>query len=212
VQRLVDRVRVRISRAPVNAEVKIATTRISVKNSRRGRTIDARRLRARVARALVSASAPRSLRAELQTVRPRVSTEGLANQYATVLTVDRKSFRLRLFKNLELAKTYPIAVGRAGVETPAGLYRIQNKAVDPAWQVPDSEWAGKLRGKLIPSGSPQNPIKARWLGVYDGVGVHGTDDRASIGSNASHGCIRMYIEDVEELYDRVPVGTPIKIA
>jgi lipoprotein-anchoring transpeptidase ErfK/SrfK len=64
---------------------------------------------------------------------------------------------------------------------------------------------------VIPGGTAQNPLKARWLGIYDGVGVHGTSDRGSIGSNASHGCIRMLIEDVEALYDEVPVGTPTYI-
>ena len=59
---------------------------------------------------------------------------------------------------------------------------------------------------------PSNPIKARWLGIYDGVGIHGTSDDASIGSNASHGCIRMHVADVEKLYDQVPVGTAVYIA
>jgi lipoprotein-anchoring transpeptidase ErfK/SrfK len=59
---------------------------------------------------------------------------------------------------------------------------------------------------------PENPLKSRWLGIYDGVGIHGTSDRASIGSNASHGCLRMLVEDVEDLYPQVPVGAPIYIA
>ena len=50
-----------------------------------------------------------------------------------MVTVNRPSFELRLWKNLQLVKTYPIAVGQVGLETPAGLYHIQNKAVDPAW-------------------------------------------------------------------------------
>ena len=69
-----------------------------------------------------------------------------------------------------------------------------------------------LAGQVIPGGVPENPIKARWLGVYDGVGVHGTDARGSIGTNASHGCIRMLVEDVTDLYDDVPVGAPVYIA
>jgi lipoprotein-anchoring transpeptidase ErfK/SrfK len=129
-----------------------------------------------------------------------------------VLAVDRGNFRLSLFKKLKRVKVYPIAVGQAGLETPPGLYKIQNKAVNPAWSVPNSPWAGSLAGQVIPGGTPQNPLKARWLGVYDGVGVHGTDARGSIGTNASHGCIRMLIEDVIKLYDQVPVGTPIYIA
>jgi lipoprotein-anchoring transpeptidase ErfK/SrfK len=65
---------------------------------------------------------------------------------------------------------------------------------------------------VISGDDPSNPIKARWMGIYDGVGVHGTSDDASIGSRASHGCIRMHVPDVEELYDQVPVGAPIYIA
>jgi lipoprotein-anchoring transpeptidase ErfK/SrfK len=83
-------------------------------------------------------------------------------------------------------------------------------AENPSWHVPDSDWAGDLAGEVIPPG-PENPIKARWMGIYDGAGIHGTDAVNSIGTNASHGCIRMRIPDVEELYDRVKVGTPVYI-
>jgi lipoprotein-anchoring transpeptidase ErfK/SrfK len=140
-----------------------------------------------------------------------VTSDELAAHYPVVLAVDRGNFRISLFKKLRKVKAYPIAVGQAGLETPAGLYKIQNKATNPAWHVPDSDWAGSLAGTVIPGGAPNNPLKARWLGVYDGVGVHGTDARGSIGTNASHGCIRMLIEDVEKLYDEVPIGTPIFI-
>jgi lipoprotein-anchoring transpeptidase ErfK/SrfK len=78
--------------------------------------------------------------------------------------------------------------------------------------VPNSAWAGSLAGQVIPGGSPQNPLKARWLGIYAGAGIHGTSDDGSIGTAASHGCIRMHIPDVIDLYDRVPVGAPVYIA
>ncbi len=136
-----------------------------------------------------------------------MSGKELAGEYPVVLTVDRGSFRLSLFKDLKRVRVFPIAVGQAGLETPAGLYKIQNKAVNPAWHVPNSDWAGSLAGTVIPGGASDNPIKTRWLRVYDAVGVHGTDARGSIGSTASHGCIRMLVEDVEKLYDEVPVGT-----
>ena len=69
---------------------------------------------------------------------------------------------------------------------------------------------GEKRGERIPPG-PENPIKARWLGIEDGVGIHGTDETGSIGRRASHGCIRMLIPQVKELYATVPVGTPVYI-
>ena len=65
-------------------------------------------------------------------------------------------------------------------------------------------------GQDIPPG-PSNPIKARWMGIFEGAGIHGTEETYSLGSAASHGCVRMAIPDVEELYDQVEVGTPIYI-
>jgi lipoprotein-anchoring transpeptidase ErfK/SrfK len=211
VQRLVDRVRVRVSRKPRDAEVRFAAFSLGVRDHRNGRTIDAAALKRRVTRALVDPRARRTLRARVRAVRPEVTTSELARRYPTVVTVDRSGFRLRLFRGLKLARTFPIAVGQAGLETPAGLYDIENKAVNPAWHVPNSDWAGALAGRVIPPG-PENPIKARWLGIYAGAGIHGTAERDSIGTNASHGCIRMLVEDVVELYDDVPVGAPVYIA
>jgi lipoprotein-anchoring transpeptidase ErfK/SrfK len=76
--------------------------------------------------------------------------------------------------------------------------------------VPNSAWAGSLAGQTIPPG-PADPLKARWLGIFSGAGIHGTDETWSIGQAVSHGCVRMSIPDVIELYPRVPVGTPIYI-
>ena len=121
--------------------------------------------------------------------------------------VDRKAFTLRFFSHLKPARTYPIAVGRQGLETPAGLYDVQWKQTNPSWYVPNSAWAGKLAGKVIPPG-PDDPIKARWMAFNGGAGIHGIDpsEYASIGHNASHGCVRMRIPDVIDLYDRSPVA------
>jgi lipoprotein-anchoring transpeptidase ErfK/SrfK len=128
-----------------------------------------------------------------------------------VVTIDRGNFRLHLFKHLKEVKSYPIAVGRQGLETPAGLYPVQDKQVNPSWHVPKSSWAGKLAGQVIPPG-PQDPIKARWIGITGGAGIHGTLESASLGSAASHGCIRMAIPDVIQLFDQVPYGSLIYIA
>jgi lipoprotein-anchoring transpeptidase ErfK/SrfK len=106
-------------------------------------------------------------------------------------------------------------VGAVGLETPAGLYHIQNKAIDPAWTKPNSDWVPAAeRGTIVPGGDPKNPLKARWLGIFDGAGIHGIDpsEYGTIGHAASHGCVRMRIPDVEDLYPRVPVGAPIYIA
>jgi lipoprotein-anchoring transpeptidase ErfK/SrfK len=144
-------------------------------------------------------------------VAPPVTTASLRKKFGTFLAVNRGEFRLRLFKDFRLVKTYTVSIGQIGYETAAGLYRIGTKAINPNWIVPREPWAGSLAGRVIAGGSPENPLKARWMGFHDGAGIHGTDAVWSLGHAASHGCIRMSIPDVEELYERVPLGTPIYI-
>ena len=212
VVRLLDKVRKSVDRKPVDAEVELSTSGIRRTDGRDGLQVRASELHKEIRAAITRPDGERRFVARTRRLKPAVTREQLARRYETVLIADRSSFRLHLYKKLKLVKTYRIAVGKAGNETPAGEYTIANKAVNPAWHVPNSDWAGSLAGQVIPGGAPNNPIKARWLGIYDGVGIHGTADRGSIGSNASHGCLRMLVEDVVELYDRVPVGAPILIA
>ena len=143
------------------------------------------------------------------TERPDRTLTDLAKRYPTVIAVDRDGKTLRLYKDLRLEHRYTIAVGKAGLETAAGRYKIQEKIVNPPWHVPTSAWAGDLAGKTIPPGDPQNPLIARWMGFHDGQGIHGTDDIASLGTAASHGCIRMAVPDVKQLYNKVKIGTPV---
>lgn len=211
VERFVDHVADRVERPAVDARIEPGPASLNLVEHSTGRALDREQLVARVERAISSPSSRRELRARPEVVEPAVTTDGLAEAHPTYITVDRPGFQLHLWKNLELAKTYTIAIGQAGHDTPAGLYSIQNRAVNPTWNVPNSEWAGELAGRVIPPG-PENPLKSRWLGIYDGVGIHGTDALGSLGSAASRGCLRMSIPDVEELYEMVPVGTPVYIA
>jgi lipoprotein-anchoring transpeptidase ErfK/SrfK len=212
IDRLVKRVRKALERPPRDAQVDLSQGIVDQEPSQPGLRVRYNTLAKDIERTLLDPGNNEPVRVKTKVVQPKVTTEQLAEKYPAVLIVDRKAFTLTLYKNLKKAKTYRIAVGQVGLETPAGLYTIQNKAINPAWHVPDSDWAGDLRGKVIPGDDPSNPIKARWMGIYDGVGIHGTDAEHSIGSAASHGCIRMRIPEVKELYDQVPVGAPIYIA
>jgi lipoprotein-anchoring transpeptidase ErfK/SrfK len=142
--------------------------------------------------------------------KPEVTTKDLPRENAHYILIDRADYTLRFFVQLNLKESYTIAVGQQGLETPAGLYHVTDKQVNPSWHVPNSDWAGSLAGQVIPPG-PADPLKARWIGIYDGAGIHGTDDIGSLGSAASHGCVRMSIPDVIELYDRVDYGDPIYV-
>ena len=201
----------RVYIAPRNASARITLKRIVRRGGKPGRDLDATALRASIESVVVDPAASRVLKPGRRSVRPAVRNRQLARNYSTVVTIDRRNFRLRLFKRMKLVKSYRVAVGAAGYETPTGLYRIQNKAVNPAWSAPNRPWAGLYRGRTVPGGAPDNPLKARWLGIVNGVGIHGTGAPGSIGSRASHGCIRMTVPDVIDLYPRVPVGSPVLI-
>jgi lipoprotein-anchoring transpeptidase ErfK/SrfK len=194
-----------------NAKVQITLTKLIRTKARVGRSLDAAALKTALAGVIQDPYAVRFVRPARERVHPKVNFRDLKRRYRTVITVDQAGFRLRLFKNFKVSKTYGVAVGLPDYPTPNGLYSVTNKAVNPAWSAPDQPWAGAYRNEVVEGGSPENPLKARWMGVVGGVGIHGTAAEYSIGTRASHGCIRMRVSDVIDLYDRVPVGTPVLI-
>jgi lipoprotein-anchoring transpeptidase ErfK/SrfK len=210
VEQLVGRVSKTLDRPARDAEVDFPS--LEKVKEQKGRRVRKAVLQQRVAQALTVPGAERRVKAPVRILKPKVTQDQLADKYPVVLVADRYNFKLRLYMHLQLQKEYTVAVGALGFDTPAGLYHIQNKAIDPAWHVPNSDWAGDLAGTVVPGGTAENPLKARWLGIFDGAGIHGTDQTYSLGTAASHGCIRMAIPDVIELYDQVPVGAPIYIA
>jgi lipoprotein-anchoring transpeptidase ErfK/SrfK len=206
----VDHVAQVVDRPARSADVVPTATGLRVAPSREGLAVRRDELRQTLAAALLEPYGPRTVTVPTRPLRPRWTATDLPKRYPTYLIVDRETYTLRLFRHLRLVKTYPIAVGRAGLETPAGLYRINDREVNPSWHVPKSAWAGALAGRTIPPG-PSDPIKARWLGFWNGAGIHGTEETWSLGHSASHGCIRMSIADVEQLYPLVPLRTPIYV-
>jgi lipoprotein-anchoring transpeptidase ErfK/SrfK len=210
INRFVRHVADEIDREPQNASVEPGSDSLNVVSGHSGRKLRDNLLTDELKAAVLSGNADRKIVAHVHKTEPEITKQDVAGQYPSYLTLDRSTFTLRLFEDLKLAKTYTVAVGMEGLETPEGLYAIQEKEENPVWHVPMSDWAGDLAGQTIPPG-PSNPIKARWMGIYEGAGIHGTEETGSLGSAASHGCVRMAIADVEELYDRVEVGTPIFI-
>ena len=212
VDRLADSVGARVDRQVRDASVKPSTSGLRRVAGHDGLRVHSAALRGAVAAAITHPGADRRLAARVSVTHPKVSTSELAARYPAYIVIDRAGFRLRLYRHLKLARTYPIAVGMQGLETPAGLYDVQWKQVNPPWMVPNSAWAGSLAGRTIPPG-PQDPLKARFLAFNGGAGIHGIDpsEYGSIGHNASHGCVRMTIPDVIDLYRQVPVHSPVFI-
>jgi lipoprotein-anchoring transpeptidase ErfK/SrfK len=209
VNRFVRHVAADLDREARSASVRPGADALEIVASQPGRKLRDVRLTNQLREAVVG-TGPRTVRAHVHETAPEVTTKEVASRFPSYLTLDRANFTLRLWKDLELARTYTVAVGQEGLETPEGLYAIEYKEENPTWHVPESDWAGDLAGQTIPPG-PENPIKARWMAIYEGAGIHGTEETASLGSAASHGCVRMSIPDVEELYDEVEVGTPVFI-
>ncbi len=205
----VARVQHAIDRPPRDASVSVDGSGHLVNvPSAPGLTVDAATLRDQVEHSLQTPAVPHQIGASVGRQNARVTTSMLAARYPTYIVIDRPDFKLFFYEHLKLTHTYSIAVGQAGLETPAGLHHILDKQVNPAWHVPHSAWAGSLAGQVIPPG-PGDPLVARWMAIDDlGDGIHGTDEPGSIGSAASHGCIRMLVPDVIQLYSLTPVGTP----
>jgi len=112
---------------------------------------------------------------------------------------DRK---LAVLESGNVVKIFPTAVGAPKSPSPAGSYKIVER-------IPDPTWYG--HGQIVPPGK-NNPVGTRWIGLSaKGYGIHGTNNPASIGHNASHGCIRMRNKDVEQLFEMVKVGDPVEL-
>jgi len=126
------------------------------------------------------------------------------------IVIDQSQHRLTLQRFGHPTVTFPVAVGQPAYPTPDGHFTIISKVENPTWvPPPDAPWA---QGAVpIPPG-PGNPLGTRWMGLSaPGVGIHGTDDPASIGYSVSHGCIRMQIPDAERLFGMVSVGMSVYI-
>lgn len=121
------------------------------------------------------------------------------------IVVDLSQNTLALLNEGKFFKKYRVRTGKSDRLTPTGQFTIRDKMINPRWNDPDT-------GKSYPGGHPENELGSRWL-EFDraGLGIHGTIHPDSIGQYASRGCVGMLKEDVEELFDLVPRGTPVTI-
>lgn len=127
---------------------------------------------------------------------PGLNFSILVNKYENILT---------LTANGKFFKKYSIRTGAYENQTPVGEFKIQNKKINPRWVNPRTH-------KLYPPGDPENELGTRWMSFQgDMLGIHGTIKPETVGFYSSFGCVGMYKEDVEELFELIPVGTPIKI-
>jgi len=173
--------------------------------ARAGVAVDRRTMVAAIGELLRSGA-----RSPLMLVTNVVAPTRSVADFGPVIVVNRAANTLRLYRGSTLVRTFRVATGQSIYPTPAGIWRIVDKQLDPWWYPPTYDaWAKGL--KPVPPG-PANPLGTRWMGLNaPGVGIHGTDAPASIGYSASHGCIRMQVPDAEWLFEHVRVGTVVVI-
>lgn len=147
----------------------------------------------------------------------------LRQQSGLQVVLDRRQRQLMVLEDGQLKYRYPAAVGTVGWETPAGQFQVLEKQAEPVWEHPGN-------GKQVPPGA-KNPLGSRWIGFvrdcggrsgWDGeryldvagctvAGFHGTPHRWTVGRAVSHGCVRLFEEHVQQLFDLVQVGTPVTV-
>ncbi len=133
------------------------------------------------------------------------------NALSGQIVVDIGDLRLYLYRDGKLIKSYTVATGQPAYPTPTGTYSVVTMTKDPTWLPPNSDWAKDAQP--IPPGM-ENPLGTRWMGTSaSGVGIHGVppSEDGSIGTYASHGCIRMHNWDAVDLFDRIVIGMPVII-
>jgi lipoprotein-anchoring transpeptidase ErfK/SrfK len=203
----VDQVAHRVSQPAQDAEVALSDDggHVVLRHAHDGRAVDADQATAAIRDALRR----RQSSVELPTspVPPKVTDSKLGY----TIVVSRPRNELFLYKGFKVVKTYPVATAMPGFTTPPGTWSVVNKVANPTWVNPAPSGWGSGEPAEIPPG-PGNPLGTRALYLNaPGIRIHGTYDTASVGTYASHGCIRMNIDDSEELYRLVPVGTTVLI-
>ncbi|GAB4311768.1 MAG: hypothetical protein Kow0059_02050 [Candidatus Sumerlaeia bacterium] len=143
-----------------------------------------------------SISDAKGLRIEQKLKIPKCDFEIIVDKSTNMMVVKNQG---RFFKK------YMVRTGQTDEMTPNGTYYIENKKKDPTWRRPGD-------GKAIPPGDPENELGTRWMSFWkDRLGIHGTIKPETIGKYSSQGCVGMLKEDVEELFDYIPLRTPVKI-
>jgi lipoprotein-anchoring transpeptidase ErfK/SrfK len=195
-----------VARAPRNASVSLDGTQVRFTHAKSGRALKTDRAEDRILTALQQTStAP--LQLTVKPVAPRIADDDVG----TTIVIDKTANELTLYKGFRLDRTYAVATAMAPFETPSGTWSIVDKAENPTWTNPAPTTWGAGMPLTIPPG-PGNPLGTRALYLNaPGIRIHGTYDSASIGTHASHGCVRMNISDVEEMYPMVPIGAKVLI-
>ena len=193
-----------INRAPQDAYVDVTNGTAVIVPAKDGRQADLNQLLADTKEALGTPERTVNVQA---TRTPAAVNDSV---FGRLIIINLAAHTLSLYEREKLLAQYPVACGSSQFPTPIGQWKIILKEVNPAWRNPGSAWA-KSMPPYIPPG-PGNPLGTRALTTNaGGVLIHGTPNPSSVGRSVSHGCVRMYMKDVEQLFPMVEVNAPIYI-
>jgi lipoprotein-anchoring transpeptidase ErfK/SrfK len=196
----------KVNQEPEDARLEVVEGKVKLRviPHKLGRKVDDERAEQRIFDALLSGA--RTVDIPVKVTQPELRTEA----FKRVILISTSANTLKLYKDGELVKKVGVATGTGGHPTPHGQFRITAKRLNPTWYNPHAPWSAGMP-EFIPPG-PSNPLGTRAMNLNaSGIRIHGTPNDSSIGTNASHGCIRMHMHDAEDLFERVEVGTPVLI-
>lgn len=197
----------KVNRAPQNASFSLVGGTIKFKAETAGFALDEKAARSAVKEAL--ATDKKSVNLTGVPVPASVTRES----FKDIIVVKVGENKLYHYQGEQVKKVYTVATGLPKYPTPMGQFKIVQKRVRPTWVNPakgKGQWGEKLPAQIGPG--PGNPLGTRAMNLNSpGIRIHGTTTEASLGFNASHGCIRMKMSEIEELFDQVAVGTPVLI-
>ncbi len=204
VERFADSFVQKVNRMPVDAQVKVNGDALTIIPDQVGRQLSRQEAIDAIERSLARGSS--SITLPVHTIPATIQ----AGVFSKVIVVSTTANTLRLYNKDKLVKQFQVATGTGGYPTPLGTFKIVDKQEFPTWYNPHDPWSVSMPETIGPG--PDNPLGTRAMALNaDGILIHGTPEDSSIGSNASHGCVRMHIADAEQLFTMVDVGTPVLI-
>lgn len=201
----------KVNRRPVDATLTVDGHNVIIKKSQNGTKVAFGKatevLAARFEGDAALDTESKSIELPVYPLKPKVTEK----DFGKVITVDQSERLIRLWKGGKVEKTYRCAIGTAQYPTPLGHFEVVLKRFMPTWVNPAPNGWGKDMPASIPPG-PSNPLGTRAINLSaSGIRFHGTNNIASVGTAASHGCMRMVRADIEDLFERVEVGTQVYI-
>lgn len=199
-----------VDSAAIDAKLSVVNSRVKISKSAEGRKTDLEEAGAVLQEAFSSeaalAAGERRVEIPVERIKPKKSEK----DFGKTIVVDLSERRIRLFQGDKIEKEYACAVGTPSFPTPRGEWEITLKRFRPTWVNPGSDWAVDMPASIPPG--PGNPLGTRAINLNaPGIRFHGTENIGSVGTAASHGCMRMYRSDIEDLYERVSVGMKVYI-